>query len=289
MINIIQYKVAESELTYPFTKMSEFEIELSTSLIQKDIERLENELSISKAKYNRANLKALINYLTKLLNKVKNNDNKLEMCWTISNGLPSTYPVKLINEPLYKINLCSYIELDNTEKLIDIDMIDLADIMAFEFMHRELGENHDTIENLLKDCGIVGNMKSSLLTDYFKKNGDKVYELSKTMKITDTPYNITDKKLVHDYFNSKTFKSDSYRNVVDYSCRYANTMIANKIIKNCSRCSIPYKILCITATNIVFMITTKDESFSVKEQLIDEISLRSFGRHFKIEPKLEIF
>lgn len=287
MIEIIQKKISKQTLMNPYNKMEEISVSVNRDLINKDISRLKEMLDDTKNKYNKKNIKALISYLNKLLKSILD-DSTFEMCWNTDKDIPYTYPLNLINERLYGIDICNYIEVEEDEKLVQMNMTSLADIIAFELMSRDIGETHDSIEELLKDCGIIGFEPASLLTDFFASNGDNMFELSKSMKIEDTPYYSFDNKTVHDYFSSKEFKTDKYRDVVSYSCKYANTIIANSIIKNCLHSNINIKLLMLNATDIVFIVKDTDE-VNIKGNIIEEISIRTFGRRFKVEPDIQIF
>lgn len=287
MIEIIQQKVPANTLSGTFTKMDEVSVTVNSELIKKDIDRLKGMLAEPKNRYDAANLKGLIAYLEKLLKNVLE-DSTFELCWELKDNIPESYPLNIINERVYGIDICNYIEVAENEKLVQMDMTDLADIIAFEIMARDLGETHASIEELLKDCGIIGFEPASLLTDFFKENGDRVYELSKSMKIGETPYYSYDTKKVHDYFSSKEFKTKEYRDVVEYSCKYANTIIANTIVKNSLHCNIDIKMIMLNATSITFIVNATDE-VNIKNNIIEEISVRAFGRRFKIEPDIQIF
>lgn len=287
MIEIIQQKVPANTLSGTFTKMDEVSVTVNSELIKKDIDRLKGMLAEPKNRYDAANLKGLIAYLEKLLKNVLE-DSTFELCWELKDNIPESYPLNIINEKVYGIDICNYIEVAENEKLVQMDMTDLADIIAFEIMARDLGETHASIEELLKDCGIIGFEPASLLTDFFKENGDRVYELSKSMKIGETPYYSYDTKKVHDYFSSKEFKTKEYRDVVEYSCKYANIIIANTIVKNSLHCNIDIKMIMLNATSITFIVNATDE-VNIKNNIIEEISVRAFGRRFKIEPDIQIF
>lgn len=287
MIEIIQNKTQHNALLGTFNKLSEVSVNINRELLIKDIEKLKDMLKEPKSKIDKTNIKKLIVYLEKLLNSLLE-DSTFELCWEIRDNIPQSYPFNLVNEKVYGINICNYIEVDRNEKLVQMDMTDLADIISFEIMARDLGETHESIETLLKDCGIIGFESASLLTDFFRDSGDNIYELSKSMRIEETPYYSYDTKKVNDYFSSKEFSTKEYREVVDYSCRYANAIIANSIIKNCNRCNPDIKLIMLNATNITFIVHDIDE-ISIKNNIIEEISVRAFGRRFKIEPDIQIF
>lgn len=289
MISLIQHKVANSSIFGAYSKIEENKLTMNVDLINKDLERLKGYLNDTKSTYDKNNIKALIKYLEKLLKNIED-DSTFEMCWNFSNKeeLPCSYPLSLINEKAYGINTCNYIEINENEKLIEFDMQDLADIIAFDFMYKDLGESHDTIEDLLKDCGIVGYESADVLLNYFKSTGDNMYKLSKTMKMEDTPYYSFETKRISDYFHSTEFKGNSYKDVVEYSCKYANSIIANAIIKRCKHFSLNGKLLMLNATNIAIMVTMSEE-INVRKEILDDISIRVFGRHFLIEPKISVF
>lgn len=287
MIELIQKKMASNAMLSSFSKLDEVEIPINIELVHKDIDRLHVYSKDVKNKYDKANIKALISYLEKLL-KFINEQSILEICWNIKDDLPVSYPMSLINEKTYGINICNYIETNADNKVVEIDLTDLADIIAFEFIARDLGETHESIEELLKTCGILGFTDSSLLTDFFKENGDDMYNLSKTMKIDDTPYMSYETHKIHDYFHSKEMKTTEYKDIVDYSCRYANTIIANNIMKNCLHHGIGCKLVMLNATNITVIVDSNDE-VNIKQDIIDDISIRVFGRRFRIEPIISVF
>lgn len=287
MIEIIQQKVPNVTMANPYNKMDEITIVLNKELIKNDLDRLKEFEKEPKNKYDKANIKMLIAYLEKILKNI-DEESAFEICWESRENIPHTYPVDLINEKAYGIDICNYIELSEDEKLVEMNMTDLADIIAFEIMSRDLGETHDTVEKLLSNCGIIGFEPASLLTDYFKSNGDQIFKLSKSMRIGETPYYSYETKKMHDYFSSKEFKTKEYKEVVDYSCRYANTIVMNTIIKNSLHSGTEIKVIMVNATNIAFVVSTTDE-VNIKQNIIDEVSVRAFGRQFKIEPDIQIF
>lgn len=287
MIEIMQKKLNTNTLLSPYNKMEEIQIIMNKDIIKKDLAKLKEYSDNPKNRYDKANIKGLITYLEKLLKNI-NEEGVYEMCWGTKNDLPISYPLQLINEKNYNINTSNYIEIGEDEKIIEIDLTELADIIAFEMMARDLGETHESIEELLKDCGLIAIEDSKLLTDMFKANGDKVYQLSKTMKIEDTPYFSSETMKVNDYFSSKQFKANNYREVVEYSCRYANTIIANSILKNSIHNNLNAKIVMINATEIT-LLANIDNEFNIEKKLLDDISIRTFGRWFSIKPKISVF
>ena len=288
MIEIIQHKVTNNELISNINKLEEIEVTINKSMVEHDINRLKAELENSINRYDKANIKALIKHLEKIVQQL-NEESKLEICWNISkDNIPTTYPIKFINEELYKIDTSNYVEVSNEEKIVNIDIKELADIIAFEFIYKELGETHDTIEELLDKCGILGFEESKILTNKFKENNDNMFELSRSMKVSETPYLSSEDHELQDYFNTRRFKADDYKEVVEYSCMYASTLIANSILNNLNLNKIGYKLLAINPTNIVLIIDklANNEDYHT---LIDDISVRAFGRRFIVKTNIGVF
>lgn len=287
MVELIQQSKQDSLVTTPFSKMDTISIAFNTEFIKRDLAKLDRFKSDAKSKVDKENIKALTNYLNKLLKYTKDTS-RYEMVWEIRDGLPFSYPMDLIKENVYGIDTCNYIEISSDEKLVELDTSELADIIAFEMMAYDLGETHESIEKILESCGIIGLEKSSLITDIFKDDPISMYNLSKTTKITDCPYLSYESNKVHDYFNTKEFKTNEYRDVVSYSCKYANTVIANTIHKNCTRASIESKIVMICGTAVTLIIKSTNE-VDIRNNLLEDVSIRAFGRKFVVEPKISIF
>lgn len=281
MIELVQRKFSKDEIVSHLSR-DNIELKMNTDLINADLARLNHELERAVNKYDKKNLEYLIKRTKKLIDKI-NDSNTLELCSTYdSDNLFKSYPIQLIKEELYKIDDTNYIELGRNQRLIDISLKEIAELIAFEIMFRDLGDTHDSIEKILSDCGIVSSEESCIITDHFKDlDIASVYELSKYFSIEDTPYYSKECSVVKDYFNSKQFKTNKYRDVVSYSCRYAATIIGNSIMKRCSVSNkIDAYIIRVTDTSITLIINDKSTDIN---KLIDDITLRSFGRHFKIK------
>ena len=287
MVELVQHKIQDNNLISSFTKLDEITLPLNRELIDKDIDKVKEMLKNPTNKYDKANLKAILSYLEKMKRFI-NEDGLFDICWEIKECLPVTYPIPFFKEQAYGIATTNYIELCDNQKIMEIDLSELAELISFEFMYRDLGETHEKIEELLSNCGIIGYEDASLLLDFLKRKDIKAYELSKVFKVDETPYYSYDDKAVIDYFHSNKFRKDTYRNVIDYSCRYAATAIANSIMKNASKNSIDAKALMVSANNITLLVSV-DNDIDIKDRLLDEISIRTFGRNFLIKPSVEMF
>lgn len=285
MVELFQHKKIDMTINY-YSKLDTVKIKLDKSVINKDINRLNTYLQDTKNKYNKDNLKALIKYLNKIENK-----NNLEICWNLRDDIPYSYPVTFINEPVYNINTCNYILLDKTESLVEIDLSDLAEIISFELMYEDLGESHASIERKLTNCGILGFENQEHLMNVIRENNkesrESVYELSKKLKISESPYFSKQDKTMYDYFLNKQFKVDNYKEVVDYSCKYASAIIMNDILKNANKLKVSLQPIEIDGRKIVFIINEHDIN-KLEDRILDDISIRAFGRQFLITSSVSI-
>lgn len=288
MVNITQFRVNEADLRGNILKTEEFKVKINQELIDKDINRLEDLYSMSKNKINKQNLKALKDYLKNFKNKIDENE-EIEACWVLDEkNIIKTYPIEFINESIYNIDAANYIELEENEQLIEVSLNELADIIAFEYMYRDLNETHYSMEELLQDCGIVGGTPSDKLLNFIESVCTSPFNLSKSFYIEDSSYFNYEDKVIHDYFNTRKFKSKKYRDVVEYSCKYAATIVANNIVRNCAANGINCKLVNVCSTNISFIIDNNNE-IDIKHDIIDDICIRAFGRMFNINTNIKIY
>lgn len=287
MIDLMQHKVDIKALSNNIVNNDEIKLNLNKDLIARDIQMLTSELKHPHTKCDKINLEKLKTYLNRLINKL-DEDGSMETCWRVYKNHLETYPINLINQPLYKINCANYINVADNCKMVHIDTTDLADIISFEIMFREFGEDHNSIEELLKDCGIIGYEDSTILTDYFKENNDNIYYIGSGFRVSDTPYYSQDTKKVKDYFGCTEFKSDSYKPILDYSCLVANSIIMNTIVKNCINNKVAVKPLMVSTVSIDVLLENIDEQ-DIRDNILEDVSIRAFGRKFKIDTKAEIF
>ena len=299
MINIRHKEYGPNDISYIANKYDDtISIKLNTSMIEDDINRLKGEIGKAKNKIDDKNIKALIHYLDNIKKTADKNNGTIEICWHIKamdSRLPSSYPIQFISETLYKIQTSNYIELDNNQKYIHIDLISLANIMAYEFMFKDLGETHDSIEDMLKDCAMISYNDSSILENKFKSDGDNIYELSQTLCVGESSYLVSEvTRKLNDYFYTTSFsgsgKNLQYKDAINYSCRYASTIIMNTILHRGNFNNIEVKPLAISPTYIDLIVNVNDEDdiSDVIKKLIDDIALQAFGREFIVHPTITI-
>ena len=286
MIELLQNDcISRQTLLNYFNSLSEFNISLNSEIIKKDIDKIQEYKLKPYNKKDKTNLIRIEQYLTKLYDRVLK-EPTIEMCWKHKkelgySELPETYPIKLLTIKEYGINTSDYIETDNA-KVLTIDTSDLADVIAFELMHKDLGETHDTIEKLLDTVGIINYYPIETLTSYFKENNEKIFNLSHSLKIESTPYWNYDKNKVSDYFHTIEVNTKEYSGIVDYSCTYANLLITYDILNKAAIKKIQCNAVAINPINITLLINSDNDDIDLKNELVDDISIRSFGRKFKL-------
>lgn len=278
MIDIIQKPLQLNSIGHYTNKNNEVRLSLDENLIVQDIARLNEMQHNTCNKYDEKNIDDLKAYLEDLLEQLDNGE--IALRWKFKDERLKSKPVQLINEKVYGIDTCNYIKLDNKHKLVEINLKELADIISFELMSRDLGETHESIEDLLKDCGILASVDSSILIDMFNDNNDDMYGLSKNMRVDDSPYILHDEKKIKDYFGTKKFRINTYKDAVEQSCRYAVLVIMNDIFKKAVASSIKVNIVMANATNLAFIANCSEEI--IREKLLDKITVRAFGRKFMI-------
>ena len=295
MIHLVQHKSPKANLCANYMKVDEIAVKFNKELIDKDIDRLSKLMTEATNKRNILNYKTLIAYLKKLSRKIGANGT-FDMCWntSVKDGLPYTYPLKFINESLYAVDTCNYIELGTDEKLVEIINRDMADLIAFELMYQDVGETHDSIENILSSCGIIGVEDSSILDKY----KDGMFELSKSLKIDESPYKYYETHKISDYFHTKEFDCTRYKDVVSYSCKYANTIVGNNIIDNCEKNGLVCEMLTLSPTTVAFKLHRQEDkdgdtngyidNLDIETKILDDIVVRAFGRRFKTRPQITI-
>lgn len=287
MIKINQH-MKGYDFTYPnFTEAEPFTLKFSAELLDKDIAKIKEQLSKAKNKFNIANLKQILDYLTKTRKKVV--DGEVEIGWIYNKNSMYTYPVELKTVTEYNIDATDYIELHN-EKMIKLDFIDLIDIMAFEYIHRDLGYEHQDIENLLEKCGISGSVSTSIMTKFFEEESLSPFYLSLTAKMEDSPYIDSVNRTIKSYFGTDEFDirkiESKYNSVINKSSKMVLDVIANDIFTTCLKKDIEIKLVSIGETNITFIV--KDDTDINIDELLENSTMRIFGRNFEIKPDIRV-
>lgn len=283
----IQQDFSLSEIVNLLAKYGDTYISFNQQAINDDIDKFKGQLQQVKngALSNRLvgikNLSDIIMYLERLLKRTESNDKPIAISWRFDNNVIRSYPIEMKNIPEYGMYTTDYINL-GTDQMISLDYSSLADIIAFEIMFKDLGEDHSSIEEKLKDVGIVTVTKCSAITKYFNESP---YKLSKMLKISDSPYLVPGTENIIDYFGRTEFPAKEYRDVVSYSCKCVMAFIVEALLKKCSANKIKVSLCGVFETGI-YLMTNKDVD---KDELGEAIYVRVFGRKLEVVPKIQIF
>ena len=259
-------------------------LEFNKQAIEDDIKRLQKvgNTGTSANKIDRKNVANIVDYLERIIKKAEKGP--VTIGWGLEGNLVKSFPIEMKIIPEYKIYSVDYINLTN-EKVVHLDYTELADIIAFELMYRDMSESHDTVEKKLDSIGIVSAYDSKVLTKHFH---EKVYELSKVLQISDSPYLITGTDTIMDYFGAKRFKCKSYREVVSHSCRSAMAFIIESLLQKCSANGLKFKICGVFDTGIYLLVNNQVDLY-IRQQLNETVYIRTFGRKLEVSPKIQVF
>lgn len=291
----IKHTGATSSIGAQVVKHGEYcELKIHLESVIEDIDRLTNEAKSAYNDNDKANIKNLVSYLTKLKKHVGKEEAKLEITWHQGNdGLPSVYPLQFISYPVYGVETVNYIEVSGDEHIVNMDLSEMANLVAYEFIHRELGETHESIEKLLDESSLISANSTDVLNNKFSLENKGMYDLSKQLLIGNCIMFSVDDKTVYDYFHTRGFKctnKTSYKDVVDYSCKYICTLIADHLIKKCKGLGVECKTLEISPNSLTFKVDkTKKPELDIKNQVIEDIDIQVFGRMFRLNIPVNIY
>lgn len=250
--------------------------------IDREIEKLEQKMDGSNYRINIGiqNYKNISNYLKRLYKKAEKGS--IEVNWYLSNGIVKSSPVELRNIDEYKVYVSDYIT--TTKTLIHVDFSEMANIIAFEIMHRDLDESKETIEEKLQDVGIIAVYDAGKLTKYFDGSP---YAQSKILRVSDSPYRDYSGHTICDYFGISKFPDKTYMECVQYSCQYAMSLIVESIVTKLINRKSDSKIAFVSNTGLYVIINNSIEE--MQETLGEPIGIRAFGRKFEVKPALNIY
>lgn len=263
-------------------------LDFNRQVIEDDIKRIKQGAQITAGKgilskgIDAKNVSSITSYLERIIKKSENGP--VTIGWGLDGNIINSYPIEMKVIPEYKVCSVDYINLKN-EQVVYLDYTELANIIAFELMYRDMGETHSTMEEKLADIGIVSVYSGKALTKHFS---EKVYELSKLMHVADSPYLVEGSGTITDYFGAKEFKSKSYKEVVSHSCRSAMSFIVEALLKKCAGNNIKFKLCGVFDTGIYLLVSSQVDSY-IKQQLKETVYIRTFGRKLEVSPKIQVF
>lgn len=254
--------------------------------VQNDIAEMRNKYEAAKGMFNRSNIERIIGYLVKLESLISE-DETLDICWCENkNGSVTTYPITLEVIKEYGINAIRYAVVDENSAVVYADNSMLADMIAYEMMYRDLGDNIEDIENELMECKITSVESSTRMRNLFSHMDISPYKLSRDIKVIDSPYKgIETGKLVK-YFTcdeERLKENEKYHEVVYEVCKKINIIIMMEITSNV-RGVTP---LCVGDTYYGFRVDR--DKLDKATQIASEVCIRVFGRTFNIGTELEVY
>lgn len=168
------------------------------------------------------------------------------------------------------------------DRLVFINYKEVADLIAFELMHRDMGETHTSIERKLGEVGLVTIRESNVITRHFKESP---YELGRDLYILSSPYIEYNNNTIESYF-SKQFEVEEikkYRDVVEHSCTSALTLIVESILKNNTQEKEKIRLCGVSGTSI--SVATSESNVA---KLNKSVNIRVFGRRFESYPIITV-
>lgn len=319
MIKIVQGIAKSTDKAEKSLRDSEahpIKIPISSNMINKDINCLQSEKADTNNKYNAKNIEALQNNLHRLLKKSnsENCSNLYEMSWDNKGiqvynadrkpGRKSeiiAYPVNFIYEPLYKINMNHYIEVQKYQKLVTIDLSEIAQMVAFEYIYKEYDFSTKDIDNMLVDCSYTVPEDSSILLNAIKQalDGDDAYQLGRETKVSNSIHLDTKNNRLYDYFGLSYIefkpKKTGYKEIITYSCQQIALIIYNELLSSlqaiggvaqCVMLSPRMLSLIVEKPSDIREAVNDDE---IRTKVLDNICIRMFGRMFKINTHSKLY
>lgn len=280
MLNILQRAYGKDNFSKLYKTIGSVELKIDVDLVMCDIKKFIQLGLSTRNKVNKDNYKILVDKLEKLL-KLVSTDNCLRLNWNMSRGKFYTEPIELYSDIVYGFDMCNYIKVDDEHQICVIDTDTMANLIAFEYVAYDLGETHESIEEMLKNEHVIGVNDPEVIKNYFSDDVCGPYLLSKSLRAEKCFY-ISDGK-INSYFCDKEFSGKSVREPVAHSCKYANFIIADAILGEHKDKKDMY-ILSVGENKITALIKK-----GTKEIFSDDVAVRVFGRMFRATPEIKIY
>lgn len=230
------------------------------------------------------NMKYITNYMKKF-NKYVKDDGKFEFCWVCEKDQLRSYPIQMVNMEDYLVNPAYWVNIGINEKMYNIEISNIKNIISFEYIYREIGYSLSDIENKLRDLGIAGFNSSSKLIDRIE-NLKSMYSIGKNKRVVDTPYKSLKKDHIMSYLgNEYSTKGKTYQEIIEISCKEIISLIASNLALNVDKKLNSIKIISIGIDGFTIMC---DSDINIYDY-IETIVIRSFGRQFLLETRVEEF
>lgn len=262
----------DRKLTKPDKRV--INIRLSDLLITLDKQRVERYKEEAISKYAVKNASNIIKYLEKLRYET-DDDGSIEIEMIDDGHIIKEVPIGLKFDRLHKVDASDYIIMGEEDKYTQIDLKNIADIVAFDFVHRELEITDKDIDHVLCEDSLTVINNSEKLLSYIKEQEDNLYIIAKGFRVSDSPYYDIENKKIKDYFYTDEFKAKMYQDVLENSMSKISRLIAKEIQRLNSKAQL-------------VMCDTEMIGFTSRETIeIPDIVLSVFGRRYSVPVDIE--
>ena len=239
-------------------------VKIDIEKIRRDISYTSNELGFNS--YDAT-------YLRHIYDLYKNSN--ILSTWESADDIIINKPIEFVYLLKSGIDTSDYITAEDNENIYKIKYNGLYDAIIYDLVYREYGETFNSMEKKLEHIGIGGVYPIDMLT---KNIADNIYSARELM-IEDSPYYNKEYKEMHEYFGKKIFKGKYYREVIEYSIRHAQTIIAANIANDLISKDINARLISMDYNGISFGI--ENGSKYIDDILDKSVSIRVFGRRFE--------
>ena len=251
-----------------------------------EVEQLEESVSKILKKAN-GTRREYLKFMQRQIQNLSNNcrGGTVPILWYCNNGLVGSYPIEIMNFQEENIDCMELIKLPKNSSAIRIQYDQLADIIAFEMICKDIGYTHKRIEEELHGTGIITNNSADKIKSLIGNN--KPYEISRELSIKNSGYFSEEDGMIYDYFQYMSFSTPTYREPVEYSCRHALAFILNEMLDKLKEKDIPFTLCAVEDKSITFIVDKRKqkEFISIAEETV---TIRAFGRLFNTSASCEV-
>lgn len=284
MITIQQDTSDTSGIEMLANKYGPIDIKVDWDAIDSDVDKLKEKAKNPLSKFDKQNILVVKKRIEDLINK-SNDDMHISLNWKLENFVLRSNPIQLDSIPEYSIEMIDYVSISEGQ-LVRVSYYEMLKAMAFDMMYRDInvGTTLKEIDTKLEEVGITGVYP---VAELLKHCQDDAFMLSKQLRVGSSPYKEQDTHKIIDYFSRQHFDGKYYRQAVDYSARYAYTVISKGIMNKLGRSGEECRLISITDSGIYFA-TNCDED-KLHNLLGESVVVRAFGRRFEVKPKIIFF
>lgn len=276
-----QMDIMMSNLNSKLSKLTSNRVDLDLELLNQDLEGAEQLLQKTTNPKRMAELTELKAYLKRLIQSSKGGI--ATILWYEQDEIAASYITEFRDFDKEGISSTDYIKVPSDSSLVSIDYSRLANILAYELMYREYGETNRSIEDKLKDVGVIVTYPDTLLLDVI--SDDTPYFDSKIFKVSSSPYYSNEDEEVYEYFQGKSFSTKYYAEPVSYSCKHALSFILDELLTKWAGASLQVTLCSINDTSIKCLVKNEEkEEFTALSSGVTTIRL--FGRLFDTSPDI---